>query len=169
MPLASADAAGLCSAEASKGIAGMESMGAWRQEDRDALEWALGVLGDSQRECADALHELGAPGATQTSVSKWISGVIKKPRPKTIAAVRAYVDLARTASPGSGTNAGAADNDEAFEETVRGITSEPLLGPRQADLVDALIARLRSGSAMTPADEAASSALQRFLGLEAQE
>lgn len=141
----------------------MTSMGPWRQSDRDGLEWAMGVLGHSQRECAEALHELGATGATQTSVSKWVSGKIAKPQSKTVAAVRAYIADAQAKVAQDAATA-EADSDT-FAEAVRGITSEPLLGPRQANFVDGLIERLRSGNPMTPEDEATSEALQRILGL----
>lgn len=145
----------------------MTSMGPWTNQDRNALDWAMGVHGHSQGECADALREMGATGATQTSVSKWISGKIAKPRSSTVAAVRAYVAQAQASSPAGPEGQPTAD-DQAFAQTVSGLRSsrEPVLGPRQADLVDALIARLRSGSPMSAEDEATSSALLRFLGIE---
>jgi hypothetical protein len=59
-----------------------------------------------------------------------------------------------------------ASRPDAFDLAMREVTQEPLLGPRQAAFVDALIERIRSGSAMTDVDNQARVDLMRVLGLE---
>jgi hypothetical protein len=55
-----------------------------------------------------------------------------------------------------------------FAGLVRQLTDEPLLGPRQAAVVDAVTERLRNGSPMSADDGAALTALMRLLGLDAE-
>jgi hypothetical protein len=56
------------------------------------------------------------------------------------------------------------DTDD-FEATVRDVTNEPLLGPRQAAFVDALIERLRTGPPMSDAEATTQEQLASLLGL----
>ncbi|MCU1392861.1 MAG: hypothetical protein JWM34_1289 [Ilumatobacteraceae bacterium] len=55
--------------------------------------------------------------------------------------------------------------DDRFDSAVRTVTDEPLLGPRQGALVDAMTARLRNGPPHSKADLAVFNALSRVLGL----
>jgi hypothetical protein len=52
-----------------------------------------------------------------------------------------------------------------FAGMVRRLTDEPLLGPRQGALVDALIDRLRSGSPLSGEDKATVTSLMQVLGI----
>jgi len=52
-----------------------------------------------------------------------------------------------------------------FAGMVLRLTDEPLLGPRQGALVDALIDRLRSGSPLSGEDQATVTSLMQVLGI----
>lgn len=144
-------------------------LSAWSQRDRDGLKLAMAALGHSQRACAERLRELGSTGANQSTVSKWISGDIARPQMKTVLAVRSYVEEAFPAGLPRSSQPELLDDPLAqaqqFDDTVRGITNEPLLGPRQGDLIDAVTVRLREGPAMSDSDERALNEQRRILGL----
>lgn len=53
-----------------------------------------------------------------------------------------------------------------FGGLVRRLTDEPLLGPRQGELVDAAVGRLRDGPPFSSEDQAVLSTLMRVLGLD---
>lgn len=54
---------------------------------------------------------------------------------------------------------------DGFEGAITEITGTPPLGPRQAELVDALTERIRSGPPMSPADGEVSAWLSAVLGV----
>ena len=94
------------------------------------------------------------PGATQSSVSKWVTGEIQKPRRPTVDAIRAYVAESERFVGGEADQARAASQDgAAFAAAVRDLADEPLLGPRQGAALDAVTERIRSGQPMSEADE----------------
>ncbi|MFN8049918.1 MAG: hypothetical protein U0Q22_00585 [Acidimicrobiales bacterium] len=144
----------------------------WRDDDRRRFRAAQAALGHTQAECAEQLRALGAPSADQSSVSKWATGRIARPSPAIVNALHQYIALAPAgggASTSRGSRAAHMQSDgleaDGFEDMVRGITDEPLLGPRQGDLVDALIERMRSGIPLSEPDLLVLGSLASVLGL----
>ncbi len=134
--------------------------------DRDAgrsLRAARSLAGHTQSQCAEALRSAGAPSGSQAAVSEWERGS-SAPSAAAQEAVRHYMRQYHTAA---GATAPEVPNGraDAFDGIAGRIAGEPLLGPRQAALVDALTARLRSGPAMSDADERTAASLVAVLGL----
>lgn len=136
----------------------------------DPLEAAREIAGHTQTECAGVLvSRFGAPARTQASMSRYLSG--KQTMPVDIVhAVSEYIAIFDPREPGGG-DADAGDSPAPddpgpdFAGLVRGLTDEPLLGPRQGSLVDAAISRLRDGPPFSSEDHAVLDALMRILGL----
>jgi len=152
-------------------LGGMPYATSWTESDRTAFAEAVGLHGHTQGECAERLRVLGATSADQSSVSKWATGRIQRPSASITAAIRKYIDespgdgMSRVLTVPSQAKVGRGE-DDVFDESVRELTNEPLLGPRQAALVDAIIERLRSGSPMSEADNDARIAAARLLRLD---
>lgn len=119
----------------------------------------------TQGACAEDLRRRGCI-ADQSAVSKWERG--RQPRGTSAAYIREYINEVNGGVPPGDTSALVAadlDLDSPFDAVVRQATDEPLLGPRQAEFVDAITERLRSGPPMTEADNAARAEQARILGL----
>jgi hypothetical protein len=104
-------------------------------------------------------------------MSRYLSGKQAMP-PDVARAVVDYVDEFDPIGPsdvieGAQTLPMAASSASEFAGLVRGLTDEPLLGPRQGALVDALIGRLAGGTPLSSEDSLAVTALMRVLGLHA--
>lgn len=137
----------------------------------DRLAAARIAAGHTQAECAALLtSRFDAPLRSQASMSRYLSG--KQRIPLDIAdAVSKYINVFDT---GETHEAGGEHDDrggaevpaERFAGIVRRLTDEPLLGPRQGALVDAMIGRLRDGPPFSAEDAAAITATMRILGLE---
>jgi hypothetical protein len=95
---------------------------------------ALIASGESQRLCAEALRAHGLRGASQASVSRWRRG-LARPRPSAQAAIDRYCEDHEVAEPGP-------DDVRTIADLEWQLTQERPLGPRQAALVDAIIARI---------------------------
>jgi hypothetical protein len=93
-----------------------------------------------------------------------MTGRTVAPRSRALLAIQIYIDEAGIA-PDDSAPAEQTSDEDGFMEAVRGLTDEPLLGPRQAAFVDAQIARLASGSPMSEADDAARRSLVQILNL----
>jgi hypothetical protein len=141
----------------------------WATDDPDHLAHARELHAHSQEACAERLRELGSPGATQTSVSRWERRKIK-PRQANAASIRRYIreaeDEAADANHHDEVVLRLANDDGTFQAAVREITDEPLLGPLQTDFVAAQIERLRTGPAMSQADDVARRDLMAVLRLQ---
>lgn len=144
----------------------LEDVAVWGPPDRERLRVARGIHGHTQTACASRLRELGSGKADQTAVSRWERGHTAQPRPPALIAIRRYIDEVADKLPAPrSSDAEIEPSGEGFESAVRDVTQEPLLGPRQAEFVDALIARLRSGPEMSDGDDRARIELLRILGL----
>lgn len=138
----------------------------------DRLAAARAAAGHTQAECADLLtSRFGAPVRSQASISRYVSGKQQMP-----------IDMARAVSQyimifepdeAAGANDARAGSDgreempaQQFAGIVRRLTDEPLLGPRQGALVDAMIGRLRGGPPLSEQDAAALTAAMRILALD---
>lgn len=142
----------------------MQVMSTWGPGDRMRFRTAMAIHGQTQATCASRLVELGAPSADQGAVSRWMTGRTVAPRSRALLAIQIYIDEAGIA-PDDSAPAEQTSDEDGFMEAVRGLTDEPLLGPRQAAFVDAQIARLASGSPMSEADDAARRSLVQILNL----
>jgi transcriptional regulator with XRE-family HTH domain len=144
----------------------LEDAAVWGLPDRQRLRAARGLHGHSQAACASRLRELGSGKADQTAVSRWERGHTGLPRPAALVAIRRYIDEVVERLPAEAPRAiGSEQPHEMFDSAVRDVTKEPLLGPRQADFVDAMIERLRSGPEMSDGDDRVRVDLMRILGL----
>jgi hypothetical protein len=107
---------------------------------------------------------------SQASMSRYLGG--KQEMPVDLAnAVSEYISIFDPDEPGAAddgdaTEGAAEEPAREFDGLVRGLTDEPLLGPRQGALVDALTTRLREGPPMSSDDTAALTAGMRILGLD---
>lgn len=128
---------------------GLTETGYWGERDRTAFGLAVDQWGHTQQQAADAIAAISDRSATQSQVSKWVSGRIERPHPATIKAIREYVAEA----PGA---PGTAPDDPAsvYEAAFQALDDEELLTPRQARFVDAAIERHATGPPMTPDDRA---------------
>jgi hypothetical protein len=115
---------------------------------------------------------LGAPPRSQASISRYLSGKQAVPV-DTLHAISEYINTFEPESADDASSGGGADADKEpvsdFAGMVRRLTDEPLLGPRQAALVDALIERLRSGPPLSADDSSVVAPLMRMLGLGSPE
>jgi hypothetical protein len=143
----------------------MNRSGSWDQADRDRFIQAMVAWGDTQTRCAARLRDGGLRSATQTAVSRWANGRIKRPHPKTLAALYDYIDTAPVSHDSSGPSTSEGEPEGEFDATVRDLTKEPLLGPRQAALVDGMTERLHRGPSLSVSDLAAYRDQQVLLGL----
>lgn len=92
---------------------------------------------------------------TQGTVSRWLSGDAV-PRSEQRGSLIRYID---TYAPTQ------QDTSERWRDLVTIASDEPLLGPRQSDLIDALIQRLAAGPPLSIEDSRLAGALARRLGL----
>lgn len=146
-------------------------VGAWGRAERRRLRLTRRSLGENQTACAERLRQLGCEGADQAAVSRWETGLTKRPRPNTQDILRRYMEqvaddaliLDDERRPPRDTQG---DTEEPFAAAVRGLTDEPLLGPLQAAFVEAQLQRLRDGPEMSAADNEARLDLLRVLRLD---
>ncbi|HZT64149.1 MAG TPA: hypothetical protein VFA11_00005 [Acidimicrobiales bacterium] len=83
--------------------------------------------------------------------------------------IRIFGDTDSGSDDSYGDHPGAAGDEfpGGFDNVVRRLTDEPLLGPRQGALVDAAIGRLSEGPALSDHDHAMLTEIMRILGLHA--
>jgi transcriptional regulator with XRE-family HTH domain len=154
----------------------------WSDEHRQRLRRARRAAGHTQAECASLLRELGAEQASQAAVSEWETGRTSRPSATAYGAIRNYWEGVEsqtgTTAPGrqaqsldavdgslAASAGGLNDTDGTFGTLARSITLEPLLSPRQALMVDALIGRIGSGKPLSDTDLQASRLVMQVLGL----
>jgi hypothetical protein len=161
----------------------------WGERERARLRAALKYAGHTERECAEVLRsEFGMPEAKQENVSRWATGATRHPkRPE---GLLAYMDTygpshdqegcgenppaeAEQAAPSSvGQKAdlnNQVDGDAAFDALAALAARQPLLGPEQRNLVEAITYRLRHGPPLTDADFKAYALQASLLGLTPSE
>lgn len=134
--------------------------GAWRPRDRDDLRRAAREAGHSQAVLARKLaSDFGLDETpAQATVSRWLSGR-SEPRPEHRPALRRYIESYSSSPDASG------DVDNlSWASVVSEVSGEPLLGPRQARLVDVAVDRLADGP-VTDRDVELFRILFRSLGL----
>lgn len=141
----------------------------WTEADGRRLRTARRRAGQTQSHCAAQLRRLGADRASQASVSEWERGSSRPAAPAS-AAIARYCELNEPA-PASDHANGGVDADSSpegpgFDDLVRELSNEPLLGPHQLALVEALTARLRRGPPLSDDDEKARDWLVRILRVE---
>lgn len=146
----------------------------WTAEDNEAFASAIEAAGHSQNAVAQALftnfglHQRPA----QATVSRWIHGA--KPKASARASIRAYTHRYGPGAGPAGTpprtrntvDDAQAEHSQEWQERVASLSGERLLGPRQAALVDALIARLAQGPPLSDADRLAVEQIVHVVGLE---
>lgn len=123
----------------------------------------------SQTECAEELRrEHGAPGRTQASMSRYLRG-LQIPPASVVTAIQRYIHAHSVSTGDPGTtiphDLGGAGVDEAFANTVRDVSGEPMLGPRQAAYVDAITSRLATGPPFSVSDLEIYRSMTHALGL----
>ena len=99
----------------------------------EPLGLAMRRLGHGPTACASTLRELDeACHATPKAVAEWRDGE-RRPQAKNKRALELYFHMAEEASPvGPG-------GSSSFDQSVRHLTAEPLLGELQSKLVNAVI------------------------------
>jgi len=127
------------------------------------------LSGETQAQCATQLHRLGGPPVSQGAVSEWERGATT-PRPAAIAAIREYCRRQNVATSSAAIPSkqllDAVEPGIGFEDLARDIVGEPLLGPKQLALVEALTTRLRRGPPLSDEDDSARQWLSRVLRVE---
>jgi transcriptional regulator with XRE-family HTH domain len=137
----------------------------------------MNKYGVTQDDVATLLvEEFGAPSKpSQETVSRWVSGHTKRPSREYLDPIRAYCEsnapeLQRSRDAVSADRAsepkGGSEDEAAFADLVRTITDEPLLGDRQANLIDALTERLANGPSLTAEDLDLARGVARTLNVE---
>lgn len=134
--------------------------GPWARGEQRRLRDAFRASGHTQERFAVSLmDDHGHPGVpSQASVSRWLSGRAA-PRASSRPALAEYCaewlpDLDD-----------AADVPAGWEALLRDVSGEPMLGPRQASLIDAMTSRFASGPPLSTDDRSAFLHLARILGL----
>ena len=130
----------------------------WDETAADRLRSAVFSAGHTQRQAIAELvedHGLAAPPA-QPTFSRWTTGR-SVPAPEARASLASYI----AAHCNTATDA----PDPVWSASVAELTGEPLLGPRQARLVDALTDRLLEGRDIGEPEERVIVRLMRNLGL----
>lgn len=150
---------------------------AWGPSQRRRLRTVRARNQQTQAACAAILRrEFAVAAASQVNVARWEKGSIKRPgcAPQLVAYCDTYearVDVfdanGSEVHPESASEANrASESDgEAFEMLAGRLTGEPLLGPRQAELVRAVAARIRSGPPLSEYDHRAIQDQFRLLNL----
>lgn len=137
----------------------------WAEDDTRAFAAAVNAAGHSQSEVAASLHEeFGLTTAPpQPTVHRWLTGSA----PRSAAhrgAIRRYTQRygpIRTSDTTDSTT-----DPDAWDDRVAELSGEPLLGPRQGELVDAMTRRLGDGQPISEFDRAVFSDLVRILNLD---
>lgn len=115
-------------------------MATWPADGGSHLRSAREALSQGQERCAAELRGMGMK-VDQGGVSRYENG--RKPRDESARILLHYIEgvESRVVSDPTGEES-LTDTPSTFDQLVRGATDEPLLGPRQGDLVDAMIRRL---------------------------
>lgn len=137
----------------------------WGEDDTQAFRAAVNAAGHSEREVAASLHE--AFGLTtappQPTVHRWLTGSV----PRSAARRRAIRRYSQHYAPiRIGDTADSAPDPDAWNDRVAELSGEPLLGPRQGELIDAMTRRLGEGEPISEFDRAVFSDLIRILNLD---
>lgn len=132
----------------------------------DEVRSSMSHHGHSQERLVEILESMEAPHRSQASMSRYLAGLQSVP-PEVRSGFSRYLDTFPAPSfPGTTpTPDGPVADDQDFEGSVRGLSGEPLLGPRQAALVDSAIARLAQGPPMSDDDRRTFEDLRRIVGL----
>lgn len=135
----------------------------------ERLAAARGAAGHTQQECASMLLDrFGAPPRSQASMSRYLSG--KQEMPVDISqAASQYISTFNAAEDPEDSSPDAPANGDPvlgadFAGLVQQFTDEPLLGPRQGALLDAVVDRLRSGPPLSHEDLITITCVMRILG-----
>lgn len=154
----------------------MRMQGGWSYSSRvpavqsdpllDEVRSSMSHYGHSQEELVEILKSLDVPHRSQASMSRYLAGRQSIP-PTVRSGFLGYLDaFPAPSSPGTRpTPDGPVGDDREFEGSVRDLSGEPLLGPRQAALVDGVIARLAQGPPMSDDDRRTFEDLRRIVGL----
>lgn len=141
----------------------MEPVLEWLEVSGLRLKLAREKFRHTQTECARQLTQLGATRTSQTTVSEWERGQAR-PRGDAIAAIAQYCESAGVGLSGPALSRPFSE-EPGFESVVHEVTGEPLLGPRQRAVVDAITARMHSGPPLSPDDMTALRWLRAVVGL----
>jgi hypothetical protein len=105
------------------------------------------LRGQTQQRCIDDLVEnYGAPRRSQSSMSRYLHGR-QEPPSEVASAMRRYLSDASEVDGGT-----TGDITGAFAAVVQDVTGEPILGPRQGALLDAITTRIAAGPPMSASD-----------------
>lgn len=138
----------------------------WTPADGRALKAARLAARETQDQCAAQLRRLGGLQISQGAVSEWERGS-SKPRSAVVVVIREYCRRQGVGIPSSTADTvGNRESGTAFDGLVREIAGEPLLGPKQLALVEALTTRLRRGPPLSDKDDAAREWLTRVLRVD---
>lgn len=140
--------------------------GGWGPYDTHELRKAVAAAGHTQEAFARALKAFGlASQPSQPTVSRWLRGG-STPTPQVRPALRKYRDAYLPGVGDQVSDSVAADGPkERWNEVLRDLSGEPMLGPRQAEYVDSITARIAKGPPMSAADAEALRIAAQVLGL----
>jgi len=135
----------------------------WDDAARSRLVATRRALGHAQGDLVEELQKFGAPATTQPTISAWETGRTRRPPEEFIAAIATYCQqVPEHGRPGGGPASGSTGQDD-FDDVMRGVTEEPLLGEHQRALVEAMTERLRHGPPLSSEDAEAARWLRATL------
>jgi hypothetical protein len=142
----------------------------WTAADGRRLASARRQRNHTQEQCAAHLVRLGAPSATQGSVSNWEVARTGPTSDDTRAAIAEYCEFGDEQRGGRPSEAGAKPSvvdttSGEFDDLVAQLVGSRPLSDRQARLIDAVLTRLEKGPPLSPDDAAALRLVAGVLGL----